>query len=186
MYTLLDDLIRAFLLCFKSINKGQVDNPMPKKMDLTGYRYEVSASDLNKGNNKSCGCLKEQSKRMVRDRLHIVDGTCIEWLGGRGKRSDNNSGCSGVYRKKNGKYTVNIGFKKKSYYLGTFDDLAEATECRLRAERLVYGEFLRAYKVWKKKAIEEPGWEKLNPFVFEVGKVNGSLVIFNSMEGFDT
>ena len=66
------------------------------------------------------------------------------------------------------------------------DDLAEATECRLRAERLVYGEFLRAYKVWKKKAIEEPGWEKLNPFVFEVEKVNGSLVIFNSMEGFDT
>ena len=34
MYTLLDDLIRAFLLCFKSINEGQVDNPMPKKMDL--------------------------------------------------------------------------------------------------------------------------------------------------------
>ena len=72
---------------------------MPKKLDLTGKRYgqltaicaagrttkagsviwkcrcdcgnevEVSASDLNKGNNRSCGCLKEKSKKLVRFEL---------------------------------------------------------------------------------------------------------------------
>ena len=139
---------------------------MPKKLDLTGKRYgqltaicaagrttkagsviwkcrcdcenevEVSASDLNKGNNRSCGCRKEKSKKLVRDRLHIVDGACVEWLDERKGRHDNRSGCPGVYRKRNGKYTVNIGFKKKIYYLGSFDNYEKAAECRRRAEKI--------------------------------------------------
>lgn len=184
---------------------------MSRRMDLTGKRYgkltavcpsgrstktasmiwrcrcdcgnevEVSASDLKRGNNKSCGCLKEQSQKMVRDRLHVVDGTCIEWLGGRKGRSDNSSGCPGVYRKKGGKYTVSIGFKKKIYYLGSFSDYEEAVECRERAEKLVHEGFVTAYKQWEQKSAEDPAWAEQNPFVYEVEKQKGNLVVHNSM-----
>ena len=184
---------------------------MPKKLDLTGKRYgqltaicaagrttkagsviwkcrcdcgnevEVSASDLNKGNNRSCGCLKEKSKKLVRDRLHIVDGACIEWLDERKGRHDNRSGCPGVYRKRNGKYTVNIGFKKKIYYLGSCDKYEKAAECRHRAEKMVHEGFLKAYQTWELKSEEEPGWGERNPFVYEVEKENGRLVVHNSM-----
>ena len=36
-----------------------------------------------------------------------MDGTCVEWLGGRRERSDNTSGHRGIFKKKNGKYSEN-------------------------------------------------------------------------------
>jgi hypothetical protein len=95
-----------------------------------GNEVDVASDDLGAGNNRSCGCLKIESQKMIRDRLSITDGTCIEWLERRKMRLDNKSGCKGVSQKRNGKYCASIGFKKKIYYLGIFDDYQSAVEAR--------------------------------------------------------
>ena len=41
--------------------------------------------------------------------------------------------------------TASIAFKKKSYYLGSFDDFNEACKARDRAEEHLYGDFLGWY-----------------------------------------
>ncbi len=147
-----------------------------------GNEVEVSVSDLNKGNNKSCGCLKREYQKLVHDRLELVDGTCVEWLDGRKSRCDNTSGYRGVFKKKNGKFSVSIGFKKKIYYIGVYEGYEEAVEARLRAEEKVHEGFVKAYRIWKEMAERDPSWGEENPFCFEVSKENGVLVVRNSME----
>ena len=149
-----------------------------------GNEVNVSVSCLNIGNNKSCGCLKKEYQRLVHDRLHLIDGTCVEWLDGRKSRSDNASGFRGVFRKKNGKYSVSIGFKKKIYYLGIFEEYSDAVEARLRAEKMIHDGFVEAHEYWLKRAEHDSEWAEENPFSFDVVKENGILVIRNSMEEF--
>lgn len=149
-----------------------------------GNEVDVSVASLNKQNNKSCGCLKKEYQRLVYDRLHLVDGTCIEWLDGRKSRSDNTSGFRGVFRKKNGKYNVSIGFKKKIFYIGTFEEYSDAVEARLRAEKMIHDGFVEAHEYWQKRAARDPEWAEENPFRFDVKKENNILVICNSMEEF--
>ena len=185
---------------------------MPAKLDITGRRYgkliaiqptdrknaqgsiiwkcrcdcgneaEVSVLELNNGNCKSCGCLKEEYQQRLRERLHLVDGTCVEWLEGRKWRADNSSGFRGVFRKKNGKYSVSIGFKKKIFYIGVFNKYEEAVDARLAAERLIHDGFLAAHRKWESMAEQDPKWAEENPFVFDVTKEDGRLVIHSSME----
>ena len=147
-----------------------------------GNEVDVASDDLGAGNNRSCGCLKIESQKMIRDRLSITDGTCIEWLEGRKMRLDNKSGCKGVSQKKNGKYCASIGFKKKIYYLGIFDDYQSAVEARKKGEELIHGAFLKSYALWKKMNDESPGWGDTHPFQFDVSKENGKITIYNSME----
>ena len=149
-----------------------------------GNEVDVSVSSLNKGNNKSCGCLKKEYQKLVHDRLHLIDGTCIEWLDGRKSRSDNTSGFRGVFRKKSGKYSVSIGFKKKIYYIGTFEEYSDAVDARLRAEKMIHDGFVEAHDYWLQRAEQDPEWAEKNPFSFDVTKENGILVIHNSMAEF--
>ena len=149
-----------------------------------GNETEASVAELNSGKCKSCGCLKEESKRSLHDRLHLVDGTCVEWLEGRRGRTDNTSGFRGVYKKKNGKYSVSIGFRKKVLFIGIFDLYQDAVDARLRAEHLVHEGFLAAHRMWKSMAEQDPKWEEANPFRFDVTKEDGRLVIHSSMERF--
>ena len=149
-----------------------------------GNEVDVSVSSLNNGNNKSCGCLKKEYQQLVHDRLHLIDGTCVEWLDGRKSRSDNTSGFRGVFRKKNGKYSASIGFKKKIYYIGTFEEYNDAVEARLRAEKMIHDGFVEAHEYWLERAARDPDWGQENPFRFDVAKENGALVIRNSMDKF--
>lgn len=149
-----------------------------------GRETEVPVSELNNGNTKSCGCLKEESQRQVYERLHLIDGTCVEWLGGRKGRSDNKSGYRGVFRKKSGRYVANIGFKKKIYYIGIFEDYDDAVKARIAAEKQVHDGFLKAHKTWETMAESDPKWAATHPFSFEVCKEEGKLIIHNSMEQF--
>jgi len=129
-----------------------------------GKIVKVSAPMLKKGNNKSCGCLKLKSQAMVKDRLHLVDGTCIEWLKGRSTRSDNKTGYPGIFKKKNGRYQASIGFKKKMYYLGTFDNLKDAVDARNKAKEEIHGTFINAYEKWEEKKRDNPEWAEKHPF----------------------
>ena len=106
---------------------------------------------LVSGNNKSCGCLKEESQKNLLERMELVDGTCVEWLKDRKIRTDNKSGCKGVY-----------------------------VEVRKKAEELVYDSFLEGYSIWKKRAEQDPKWAKGHPFQFDVEKKGGRLVVKNN------
>ena len=129
-----------------------------------GSEINVLYPSLISGNKKSCGCLKEESQQNLLERLELVDGTCVEWLEGRKRRVDNKSGCKGVFRKKSGKYTVSIGFKKKVLYLGTCGSRDEAVE--------------------KSKTEQDPDWVNTHPFRFDVEKREGEIVIISSMKDY--
>lgn len=147
-----------------------------------GRETEATVNDLKKGNTRSCGCLKKEYQKLVHDRLHLIDGTCVEWLGERKDRSDNTSGFRGIFKRKSGKYSASIGFKKKIYYIGTFEEFDEAVEARLQAEHIIYEGFLTSLKLWEKMAEENPVWAKENPFLYDISKENGILVVHNSMK----
>ena len=149
-----------------------------------GNEVNVSCHSLVRRNNKSCGCLKKKYQALLHDRLHLMDGTCVEWLAGRKQRIDNVSGFRGVYKKRNGRYTVSIGFKKKIYYLGTFDTFQEAVNERLSWESLVHEGFLKSHAMWIDMAQQDPEWARNNPFVFNVVKEDGDIRIINSMKDF--
>ena len=100
----------------------------------------------------------------------------------RKRRTDNKTGCKGVFRKKNGKYSASIGFKKKVFYIGTYETLDQAVEARNEAEDRIYGSFLASYGNWKRMAEQDPEWEQDHPFRFDVEKRDGRFMIRDSMK----
>lgn len=140
-----------------------------------GNETEVPEDGLVWGNYQSCGCRKREAQSKISQQLTRIDGTCIEILERRKYRRDNKSGFRGVFRLKNGKYRVSIGFKGKRFNVGTFPTFEEAVEARLEAEHLIHEEFLKKYYEWKELAVENPGWEKEHPLIFHVEKVNGRI-----------
>lgn len=147
-----------------------------------GGQKKVTAKNLKAGKVKSCGCLRKEIQENIPNQLQRVDGTCIEWLEKRKFRSDNTSGFRGVYRTKNGRYRVTIGFKKKRFYIGTYGKYEEAVEARLEIEHLIHDGFVQAYYDWKKKAEQDKVWADENPLQFEVERRNGDLYVVNSMD----
>lgn len=131
-----------------------------------GNELVVSADALTGGKYLSCGCKRQEWQRTIYTTLHHVDGTCVESLS-RKVRNDNTSGHPGVYRLQNGHYRAIIGFQKKNYSLGTFDNFDEAVKVREEAEERLHKSFLREYFAWKEKAEEDPQWAAGNPFVFQ-------------------
>ncbi|MCD8365292.1 MAG: transcriptional regulator [Clostridiales bacterium] len=142
-----------------------------------GNTVEVTESNLVYGTYRSCGCLKREQQGRVADYMHWIDGTCVELLEKKKKRTDNTSGVQGICRMKNRKYRVDIGFKGKRYYIGTFEKLEDAVLARTEAEEKIHKGFTRAYRAWKEKSGGDPEWEEEHPLVFEVRKENGQFVI---------
>ena len=120
-----------------------------------GKETNVVQSSLVAGIKKSCGCLKEKTRQNLSEQFEMVDGTCVEWLKDRKRRADNKTGCKGVFRKKNGKYAASIGFKKKVFYIGTYETLNQAVEARKEAEDKIFGSFLESYRNWKSMSLPE-------------------------------
>ena len=145
-----------------------------------GNEVDLTEDNLVHGNYKSCGCLKKEVERDIHDKLHFVDRTCVEWLEGRKKRRDNTSGFRGVYKNKNGRYRVNIGFKGKKYYVGIYNKYEDAVKARLDAEKVIYDSFLKAYEVWKKQKCN--GARENEAFVFEVTREKGEFVIHTNVD----
>ena len=149
-----------------------------------GKETNVLQSSLAAGNKKSCGCLKEKTQQSLSEQFEMVDGTCVEWLRDRKRRTDNKTGYKGVFRKKNGKYAAYIGFKKKVFYIGTYETLNQAVEARKEAEDQIFGSCLESYRNWKSMAEQDPAWEQEHPFQFEVEKRDGRLKISDSMRDY--
>lgn len=109
-----------------------------------GNETIVGQTLLQSGKTKSCGCLQKQQ---IIENLRLVDGTSITILETMKKRliSSNTSGYNGIYRnKKNGKWTAQITFKGKTYYLGSYEKIEDAIKARQRGEEM-YDDFLEWY-----------------------------------------
>jgi hypothetical protein len=105
----------------------------------------VGQTLLQSGKTKSCGCLQA---KVVIDNMKFVDGTSVTLLEKASNRliSTNTSGYNGVHWSKSSqKWIAQIGFKGKTYYLGSFSRIEDAAEARKKAENWIYGEFLDWY-----------------------------------------
>ena len=138
-----------------------------------GRELDLTESALVHGNYQSCGCLKEEYQKNINKQLHMIDGTCIEWLEKRKHRCDNTSGFRGVYRMKNGHFRVTIGFKKKRFHIGIFSDFQEAVQARMEAEKIVHEGCVEAYHHWQERGGD-------SPFVFEVMKTENGFQVLSS------
>lgn len=109
-----------------------------------GKETIVGQTPLQSGHTKSCGCLQKES---IVDNLRLVDGTSVtklETMRGR-TISSNTSGYPGVYQnKRNGKWVAQITFKRKTYYLGSYDKKEDAIKARQRGEEM-HEDFLEWY-----------------------------------------
>ena len=109
-----------------------------------GSMTEASQNALSSGNVVSCGCRKRENDKNIYSQLHLVDGTCIEFLERRSRRSDNKTGYTGVSCCK-GRFRASITFKGKRHSLGTYDTVEEAARVRERAKDSLHGDFLKEY-----------------------------------------
>lgn len=148
-----------------------------------GNEADVSEDQLVHGKYRSCGCFrKEMIWGNIHKQLHLIDGTCVEMLEKRKLRSDNKSGFRGVYRLKNGRYRVTIGFKGREHYIATVPTLDEAIEERMEAEKIIHEGFIEAYYKWKAEDnnLDAENCDK-TPFIYEVEKINGQFTIHTNI-----
>lgn len=109
-----------------------------------GQETVVRQSNLQSGHAQSCGCLQRE---VCRDNLKLVEGTSVTIIQNRMKRGirSNTSGYNGVYRNKRiGKWSAQITFQGKTYYLGSYSDIQDAVKARKRGEEM-YENFLEWY-----------------------------------------
>lgn len=109
-----------------------------------GAETVVGQTLLQTGKTKSCGCLQGT---IIRENLKLYEGTSVTILeAAKRRRTAANGGrYPGVYQnKRNGKWVAQITFKRKTYYLGSFDKLEDAVKARQRGEA-VHDEFLEWY-----------------------------------------
>jgi hypothetical protein len=81
------------------------------------------------------------------ENLKLAGGTSVTVLeNGLSKvRSNNTSGCTGVYyHKKNNKWVATIRFRGNCYNLGSYTDREDAIKARLRGEEM-YTNFIEWY-----------------------------------------
>lgn len=106
--------------------------------------------------SKSCGCLQKESARKSIEKnaenLERVDGTCINSINQKISKN-NKSGVKGVHwDKTRKKWTAQITFKKRNYYLGRYKNKDDAIKARQEAEKNIFGSFLEWYeKEYKQK-----------------------------------
>lgn len=101
-----------------------------------GRETIVGQTLLQTGKTKSCGCLQAE---MYKENLKLVEGTAVAILEGHKKRlnRNNTSGHTGVYLDaRSGRWVAQIGFKGKTYYLGSYSDKEDAVKARKRGEEM--------------------------------------------------
>ena len=113
-----------------------------------GNTIDTRSSSLLSGHTKSCGCLQKDhaSKLGVQKgkgnlSKDIIDGANVRSL--KRTTAKGRSGVKGVvWNTKANKWVAELGFKKKSYYLGAYETIEEATQAREKAYNEIVVPFL--------------------------------------------
>ena len=109
-----------------------------------GNTCTVGQTRLLEGTTQSCGCLRES---VALENLKLAGGTSVTVLENvlSKVRSNNTSGCTGVYyHKKNNKWVATIRFRGNCYNLGSYTDREDAVKARRRGEEM-YTNFIEWY-----------------------------------------
>ena len=117
-----------------------------------GNIKEVAANEFQKGVVKSCGCLREEKRKLNGKEVseaygeYSIAGTNVLRLTGK-IPSNNKSGVKGVcWNKRRKKWVAQIVFKGHSYFLGAHEKKENAINARKQAEKEIFGNFLEWYK----------------------------------------
>lgn len=111
-----------------------------------GKEVAYSVNRLTRGKTLSCGCLYRESRSTASEnRRDAVDGTLLSTLvTSLEPRSDNSSGCTGVWHdKQKDKWHAYINFQKKRYNLGIFRTREQAVKARKAAEERFYAPMIQ-------------------------------------------
>lgn len=135
---------------------------------------DLSYNDLLYTNQRSCGCQKKEHDQILRTYLTHVDGTSVDMLRSKKLPSDNTTGYKGVYHIR-GKYVAKIVFRKKQYFLGSYDKIEDAAAARKEAEEILFDGVTEHYQKWKKCADLDPKWGQLHPISVTVSLENRRL-----------
>ncbi len=117
-----------------------------------GKEKNVSSGDLVSGNTTSCGC-----KRIIplMENNWYFEGTELrQALEERVESSHASSGYTGVTLKRN-KWMAYITYKKKRYYLGSYDRLEDAVKARARAKAFIKKDAQRILEKYKGQGCHE-------------------------------
>ena len=98
-----------------------------------GKEKEIPANQLTRGVQISCGCRRAGQLQKTNG---YIDGTCLKNVFSDKVNRNNTSGYKGVFLKR-GKWTAQIQYKKKTYYLGSYENLEDAVAVRKEAENRV-------------------------------------------------
>lgn len=141
-----------------------------------GNEITVSYNNLVYGNMRSCGCRKKEHDRKLNSFLTHVAGTSVDMLRSKKLPSDNTTGYRGVYLVR-GRYLAKIVFQKKSYFLGSFDNIEDAAKTRREAEEMLFDGVAEHYARWKELADLDPEWAAENPVDVIVTQVDRKLSV---------
>ena len=107
-----------------------------------GNEVVVREICLKNGHTTSCGCKVDPSRY-----CHFVDGTFVEAIQARTMLKNNTSGVRGVYlNQRTQRWVARIGFRGKTYNLGSFENLEDAKKARKSGEEMTFDAFLRRYR----------------------------------------
>lgn len=109
-----------------------------------GKETIVGQTLLQTGKTMSCGCLQTEA---IREKLKLCDGTSVTILEATRNHlsKSNTSGYTGVYWSSNTqKWRAQITFRRKTYFLGAFDQIEDAIAARKRGEEM-HESFLKWY-----------------------------------------
>lgn len=139
-----------------------------------GRDVDVPYNSMVYANQVSCGCRRKEHDIELRTHLTHVAGTSIDAIRSKKVPTDNTTGYKGVYRIR-GKYMAKIVFRKKQYFLGTYENIEDAAQARKEAEEVLFDGLARHYARWKEKADADPAWAEQNPVQILVSQENGPL-----------
>lgn len=118
---------------------------------LCGKKIRAVAASVKHGDIGGCGChrLANLNTMPINEKLGLVDGTNVSRIVSENLQKNNTSGRTGVslHRQRGRKdaYIAYIDFKGKRYHLGSYADADDAIKARERAEKELYGDFLKWY-----------------------------------------
>ncbi len=141
-----------------------------------GNEVDVSYNAMVYANQVSCGCRRKEHDMELAALLTHVAGTSIDAIKSKKVPVDNTTGYKGVYLVR-GKYMAKIVFRKKQYFLGTYDNIEAAAAARKEAEEVLFDGVAAHYRLWKERADADPAWGEQNPIQITVNQVNRKLSV---------
>lgn len=155
--------------CYSMQNGKEINAPFMRcRCEKCGEETEIFLCRLKCGGAKQCAKCSQKNLDTGRETVRntCVSGTSVTAIDGRRKRNKNSTtGHNGVSQMPSGMYRAYINFRRKQYHLGAFADINDAIAARERAEKEIYGDFLKWYaetypEKWEKIKKKEPTDEK--------------------------